>query len=423
MKILITGATGLVGRALGRHLALAGHEIIVVSRRNAVDLPYPHILIKGDLSDSAIPQLAEMGIQAIYHLMGESVAQRWTSSVKRKLRQSRIQSTENLKSSLGSSWPQVSVFIGASAIGYYGNAGEKVLNETSTIGRGFLAELCRDWESAQLELRDRNPEMRIVLFRTGLVLAQEGGALQKMLPAFLAHVGGSIGNGEQWQSWIHLNDLVKFYSTALTNNNFVGIFNAVSPEPVKNKKFTMELEKTLGVVAITPIPTHALELLVGEMSEILLDSQRVIPQRALEIGFVFEYSHIGSALQDLVGYYRWGERELIREHYIESPLTEVFRRFSNQRKTIGDLREYSIKLGGLSFKFQSVVEEIDEPKTFIESQLKGPYRRWKRTVQMCPLKNGVWVRECIRYQYPMSWVANWVGGPQLVENHLKQAIL
>ncbi len=237
MKILITGATGLIGRALGRELALEGHEIFVVSRRDAVDLPYPHTTIKGDLSEATIPQLAELGLQAIYHLMGETVAQRWTPAVKKKLRRSRIQSTENLKLSLGARWSQVGVFVGASAIGYYGNAGERVLTESSPRGKGFLAELCYDWEQSQLGLQSQNPNMRIALYRTGLVLAHEGGALQKMLPAFLAHVGGSIGSGEQWQSWIHLNDLVKLYISALANKSISGIFNAVSPEPVKNRKF------------------------------------------------------------------------------------------------------------------------------------------------------------------------------------------
>lgn len=425
MKVLITGGTGLVGKALARELVLRGHQVVIVSRQSSQQiaeftLPFPHELVEGDLSLSPIPELSQKGIQAVVHLLGESLGQRWTTETKTKIYRSRVDSTENLKNSLGGAWNDVKVFVGASSIGFYGDAHDKALNESSPRGTGFFAELCEDWETAQSQIQLMSAQIRLVTLRLGLVLARDGGILRRLLPTFLAHLGGNLGSGQQWQSWIHIDDLVNLVACILENEKFAGVVNAVSPEPIRNKRLTLELERVLGVVAIAPLPTSLLEMLYGEMVDILLCSQRVYPHKALSLGFAFKFNLLKMALNNILGHHRQGEKELVNEVFVLGSLETVkekYRGFQSERST---QREYQLALGKIKLSCQSVFEESVDGPRFIERQIKGPYKTWTRTLDFYPMVDGVLVRETIRFGFAMGWLSEWFGARRLVEQHLKQ---
>ena len=271
MTITLTGATGFIGRALAVRLAAAGHTVQPVSLRS--------------------PQPLEI-CDAVIHLAGEPVAQRWTPEAKRRIRESRVEGTRRFIAALPAP-PRV--FICSSAVGFYGSRGDEILTETSAPGTGFLANLCAEWERAADEAQALGA--RVVKLRTGVVLGPEGGALQKMLPAFRLGVGGRLASGRQWMPWIHLDDHLDLVEFALAQPAVAGPLNAVSPNPVTNKEFTATLARALHRPAFLPVPAIALKAMFGEMASVLLASQRVIPRAALDAGFDFRHPELGPALQ------------------------------------------------------------------------------------------------------------------------------
>jgi len=293
----MTGATGLVGKNLGLELTKQGHQILVITRKKESAIrgcPFPCEIIEADLVKGKIDSDQLLGIEAVFNLMGEPIASgQWTETKKQKLISSRVQSTENLIKSFKNNMPKN--FISASAIGYYGDRKDEILTEDSVSGDDFLAKLCQDWEKAALKIK--SPQTRVVAIRTGIVLSKEGGALSEMLPAFRAGVGGRLGNGEQWMSWIHLQDLIRIYIQALNNENIFGPVNGVAPSPVKNKEFTRTLSKVIHRPAFMSVPKIALKAIFGEKSVILTSSQKVLPEKLFNLSFAFKYSDLGSALR------------------------------------------------------------------------------------------------------------------------------
>ena len=281
MIIAITGASGFVGKNLSAKLAAEGHTTRAISLRGK------------------LPSEAFAICDAVVHLSGEPVAQRWTAAVKQRIRDSRIEGTRAVVAAIAALEKKPSVLISASAIGYYGSRGDEILTETSAPSNDFLGETCVAWERESREAEKLG--VRVVNPRIGVVLGRDGGALQKMLPPFRLGVGGRIGSGKQWMSWIHIDDLVGLILFAISNPNVRGPVNAVVSQPVTNAEFTQELAKALHRPAILPVPEFALKLLFGEMSGMLVGGQRVVPQAALAAGFEFRYSELGSALAALFG--------------------------------------------------------------------------------------------------------------------------
>jgi len=299
MRIVVTGATGFIGQSLVQRLAADGHEVHILIRKPRTGLPPQIPYSIWDAQENDPPPAALDGAEAVVHLAGEPVTQRWTQAVKRGIRSSRVGGTQRLISALSqlNSFPRV--LIAGSAVGYYGSRGDEVLTEASAPGKGFLAEVCEEWESAANLGLALN--MRVVRLRTGLVLGREGGALARMLPAFRAGAGGRLGSGEQWMSWIHLQDLISLIIQALTNEKLTGAVNAVAPTPVRNSDFTHALASELRRPAIFPAPMFLLRLLFGEMAAAVLEaSQRVLPAAAEKAGFDFRYTELGPALRDLL---------------------------------------------------------------------------------------------------------------------------
>jgi uncharacterized protein len=279
MKIAITGASGFIGRALTDRLRAGGHAVTGISLRQGVK------------PDSFPP------CDAVIHLAGEPVAQRWTAAARKRIRDSRIQGTRQLVEALRVRPP--AVLISASAIGYYGSRRNDILTEEAMPSSDFLGKIAVAWEQEAFAAEAFG--VRVVVPRIGVVLGPGGGALQKMLVPFRLGLGGRLGNGKQWMSWIHIDDLVALIEFAIATPELSGPVNAAAPSPVTNAEFTRELARALHRPAIFPVPAFVLKLIFGEMSQVLLASQRVLPEAALRAGFDFRYSDLGLALAAALG--------------------------------------------------------------------------------------------------------------------------
>ena len=297
MNITISGASGLIGRRLLKVLAGDGHQLHVLSRHAGTNLPAGVKLSSWDAARGEPPADSLRDADAVIHLAGEPVAQRWNAQVKQKIASSRIDSTRNLVAALGKLEKRPQVLVCASAIGYYGSRGDELLTEDSAPGSDFLADVCVKWEKAAREAESLG--VRVVSVRTGVVLDARGGALAKMLPAFRMGGGGPLAGGRQWMSWIHIADLAAIFRHALLNP-VSGPVNGVAPNAVTNAEFTRALGAAVKRPAIFPVPALALKLMFGEMSEVLLSSQRVLPKATEAAGFRFQFTELSAALTDLL---------------------------------------------------------------------------------------------------------------------------
>jgi uncharacterized protein (TIGR01777 family) len=297
VNITVTGASGLIGRRLLKNFRSAGHGVLVLSRHAGTNLPPGVGLAAWDPMQGPPPEEGLRNADAVVHLAGEPVAQRWSDTTKRRIRESRVQGTRNLVQGLAAMRNKPKVLICASAVGYYGSRGDETLREESAPAAGFLPEVCAAWEREALAAEALG--IRVVRIRIGVVLDARGGALKKMLPPFRMGVGGKLGDGRQWMSWIHLADLASLFQYAV-ENPVNGVFNGVAPNPVPNAEFTRELARAVHRPAIFPVPVFALKLLFGEMSEVLLGSQRAIPAAAQAAGFGFRFPELSAALADVL---------------------------------------------------------------------------------------------------------------------------
>jgi uncharacterized protein len=274
VNVAITGASGMIGQRLRERLTSAGNVALAIPR---------------DGTPSAC--------DAIVHLAGEPIAQRWTEAAKKRIYESRVEGTRRLVNALSARTNRPSVLICASAVGFYGTRGDEILTEKSAPGVGFLPRLVMDWEQTARAAEALG--IRVVSLRFGMVLGQ-GGALAKLLLPFRLGVGGRLASGEQWMSWIHIDDVVSLIQFAMENTALQGSVNATAPGPVTNDEFTRRLAAALHRPAIFPVPALALKLVFGEMSEVLLDSQRVLPSVAKSAGFRFQYADLRAALENLL---------------------------------------------------------------------------------------------------------------------------
>jgi uncharacterized protein (TIGR01777 family) len=297
MNITVTGASGFIGSRLTQELLDAGHVIHTLGRRRPPNLP-PQIRFSAWPSTDAEPPAESLaGADAVIHLAGESVAQRWTPQVKRDIRASRVDGARQLVNALSTQSRRPQVLVCASAIGIYGSRGDEVLTENSHPGDDFLARVVMEWERAAALAEALG--IRVVQLRFGIVLGN-GGALAKMLPPFRLGLGGRLGSGKQWMSWIHIADLTNLISFAISSSGVHGPVNATAPNPVTNAEFTKGLAAALHRPAIFPVPRFALKLLLGEMADAVLASQRVLPKAAQSAGFRFQFPELRTALPSLL---------------------------------------------------------------------------------------------------------------------------
>ncbi|MCB9915072.1 MAG: TIGR01777 family protein [Planctomycetes bacterium] len=291
--ILVTGASGLIGSALVRRLRAEGHRVRPLVRRP----PREAAEIAWDPAKGWLDPRELEGADAVVHLAGENIAGgRWTAERKRVLDESRRRGTGLLAATLAQLEHPPAVLVSASAVGYYGDTGEEVVDERASSGAGFLPEVCRHWEAAAAPARDAG--LRVVHPRIGVVLAADGGALAKMLTPFKLGLGGRLGSGRQWMSWISLDDVVSVLHAGVFDERLSGPVNAVAPTPVRNDEFTAVLGRVLGRPTVAPVPAFALRALVGELAdELLLASLRVEPRALEQAGFAWEHATLEGALR------------------------------------------------------------------------------------------------------------------------------
>ena len=402
MRVLITGATGLVGRALKAHLESSGYSVEQFAR------PADWNPETGTINASRLE-----GLDAVVHLAGENIAGgRWTPARKTRIRDSRSKGTRLLAATLAKVQRPPRVLISASAIGYYGDQGSTILDEHSPAGEGFLPEVCQEWEGATLPARARG--IRVVNLRIGIVLSRDGGALPKMAMPFRFGAGGILGDGKQYMSWITLADLCRAVHHAIETESLSGAVNAVSPTPVTNREFTAALASVLHLPAIVPVPNFAIRLAMGELADaLLLASTRVVPDKLGSSGFRFDDPDLLLALGKNLS----RVSTLRRSQWVPRPIQEVFDFFSsaNNLEEItppwlsfeilnpgvemrpGALINYKLRLHGIPMRWQSEVINWEPPNRFVDVQRRGPYTLWIHEHRFQSHDGGTTVHDTVQY--------------------------
>lgn len=434
MRILVTGATGLVGTRLVERLLERQHDVHVLSRNAGAAEKHFHGRVRafswGSHRESP-PAEAFRGVEVVMHLAGESIAEgRWTEAKKRAIEDSRIAGTRRLIETMSRLVEKPKVLVSTSAIGFYGFDAEKTFDEHASKGSGFLADVCERWE-AEARGAERLG-LRTVFVRVGIVLDPRGGVLGKTLPPFRMGVGGPLGSGRQWMSWIHVDDLIELYLFAATNASLRGPVNGTAPVPVRNREFSLALGRALGRGVHLRVPALPLKLALGEMSRLALEGQRVLPQTAPSAGFRFRFREIDGALEDLLA----GERsaasdKLRREQFIALPVSKVFEFFSdaNNLETItpptlqfkvlgkstpeigeGTLIHYRLKLHGIPLRWQSRIECWQRDRMFVDRQLVGPYRHWYHRHTFRAVEGGTLMTDEVEYRLPFGRLGKWLAG-------------
>ena len=419
MKILITGATGFVGRQVVLYLRDRGHTIVVLTRdaeKAPVRLPIACPVFSWPGADQPPPREAFAGVDAVVHLAGENIINRWTASRKKEIIKSRVESTRQLVTAMQNLNDQPKVFVCASAIGYYGDRGDESLDESAEPGEGFLPDLCWQWEEAARQAEASG--IRVVSLRIGVVLGHDGGALLPMLPPFRMGLGGKVGSGKQWMSWIHVRDLAGLVLHAIETEQMKGPLNAVSPQPVPNVEFTQTLAAVLKRPHLFPVPGFVLKIIMGEASQVVLTSQRVTARKAA--GYEFVFPELKAALKDIC---EKKDHELLFEQWVPRPMDEVFAFFGDVQNlelltppylkfkvlhsTCNPLQagariDYKLQLHGIPFRWQSLIGEWTPVTHFSDTQMRGPYKKWHHTHTFIEQDGGTLIRDHALYRLPFG---------------------
>lgn len=417
MKVLVTGASGLVGRNLVRRLLLEGHDVRALARTPSKLRELPANKIHPWSDREKAPCQAFEDVDVVVHLAGEGIADaRWTPARKKRLVESRVLGTKNLLAGLGEV-PQgrrPKAFISASAIGYYGDTGEREVDESAAPGRDFLAGLCVEWEAAANAARSLG--LRVVTPRLGIVLSKEGGALSKMGPA-------TLGSGKQWMSWVHIDDVVRFLVAAAENPALTGAYNLAAPSPVRNREFTRVFAKALGYPLVLPAPALAIKLALGELASAVLSSQRVLPSRTLASGFAFEHTDLAKALKSIYRGATFLDSHFIVNQFVPMAREELFPFFSRaenletltppwlQFKIVdkstesieqGTLISYKLKIHGVPVRWRTRILKWTPGQHFVDDQLSGPYKKWTHLHLFESVPGGTLLRDEVVFRVPGS---------------------
>lgn len=425
MNILLTGGTGLIGKQLGIELVKKGHRVIGVTRSKTEALsnaPYPAEWIEANLSTS-VPDLSSYKIDGVIHLAGENVGEKnWSTAQKEKIKHSRTNGTKHLVQALKAQ-DSLRFFIGASAIGFYGSTQvDFSATENTKRGSDFLSEVTDEWEKASLELPDH---VRRVLYRIGVVLTPEGGALPKMLFPAQVFASSHLGSGYQWVSWIHMKDVLNAFIFAAEMPSLEGIYNLVSPNSSQQKDLARHIRLRLQALSGPPVPAFMLKTLLGEQASLALNSLRVSSEKLLAAGFAFKFPQLSRALKDLLKDWRGGIAVKTFRQYFPLPREKVFEFFSEcrnlekitpkmlnfhmntmstDRLTAGTLIDYNLKVRGLPIHWITKITEWNPPDHFTDIQLKGPYSFWEHTHFFEDLGEGTLMTDRVKYKVPVGLI-------------------
>ena len=423
-RVLVTGATGHIGYNICMAILESEIELIVLGRKNESNFrqgfSLPCKYFQWSNPAESLPPVKAMDVDAVIHLMGEPLdVRRWTERKKLEFRSSRIKSTRNMVYAIKGAIGRIKVFLTASAIGIYGEGGDNTFTEKSKIGDSFLAKLCHDWEQEAKKSTCRNAQLRF-----GIVLANDSRALKKMLPVFENGFGGPLSSGNQWMSWVHIEDIVGITMKIIHDPTLAGQINVVSPEPVRNREFTKLLASALKTKALLPVPKIALRLVLGEMAGVVLSSQKVLPEKVTANNYTFKYTKLADAFSSL---FSWKEschdRLFEQQQWTPKPLNEVFDFFSDVKnlevltppllnfkvldKSTENLQEgtkinYKLKIRGVPAKWTSLITNWQPMNEFADVQLKGPYSKWYHRHLFRPLSGGVLLEDKVVYRLPFS---------------------
>jgi uncharacterized protein (TIGR01777 family) len=429
MRILITGASGLLGKNLIRSSLAAGHEVVALVRNPAdlVMLPMENVFSWQELESA--PAKVFGGVEAVVHLAGENIAdRRWSHKRKQALRNSRILTTRTLVSALKSlpAEQRPATLISGSAIGYYGYEREEILTEGAAPGKDFLAQLCREWEQEAQPAEALG--IRVVYARTGIVLSREGGALPQMPPIQVSH-------GRNVLSWIHVEDWVRAIHFVLRERKVQGPVNFVAPGPVQNRDFVRELAKVFGIPTFGFVPKLLLQVILGELAQAILSSQRVAPTVLQDCGFHFEFPDLASALKRELGGRSVLDQFFIRDQFVARAPAEVFPFFTKAenletltppwlnfriiRKSTpeiqqGTLIDYRLKIHGVPVGWRTLISQWHPGKNFVDEQLRGPYSKWHHLHTFTSVTGGVLLGDEVTYRVP-----GWLPGKLLLSRWIR----
>jgi uncharacterized protein (TIGR01777 family) len=452
MKVLLTGATGFVGRALVLRLRRDGHDVSAWVRSPVAArarLGGEVALVDAGSGTEAL-SAAVAASDAVVNLAGEAILpRRWSKQRKRDLVESRVGVTDRIARALARAPVRPRVFVSASAVGFYGDRGDEVLTEAAPPGTGFLADLCRDWEAAAERAAAHG--VRVVTLRTGVVLGLDGGIFDRLAPLYRAGLGGRLGDGRQFLPWIHLHDLVELVATALADARYSGPINATAPEPERQRDFSRALALALGAREGPAVPRLVLHAALGEAKSALVDGQRVHPARARELGFRWAAPELAPALADLEGLEdvtlealrpgplgvseptsyveRRPPRHLLRAvARLGAPQDEVFAFFSRPEnlgamtpsrmgfRILGDVGpmqagtriDYRIRLGFFPLRWRTTIERFRATTLFVDSQERGPYRSWWHEHHFRSDGDHTVMEDRVHYALPFGWLGGLV---------------
>ncbi len=440
MKILLTGATGLIGSEVGKQLSEAGIEVVSLTRdakRARRSLPFLSEVHEWTGGDAPFPDSLRAVLQTVdgvVNLMGENISdQRWSAEFKNRLITSRVSGTKSLVEEIkGNS--KLRVWIQGSAIGVYGSsANGEHFDENSPAGSGFLAELSRDWEKA---LGGLPSTVRTVTLRIGVVFSHQSGAYPKLLTPLLQGVGGVLGSGEQLMSLVHLTDVARFISYAIHNSKVSGVYNMVANDPVSNRDLMKKLAKLLNVCLAPRAPAFALKLAIGEFAQALLESQAVVSVRLSGTGFLMKYPDVDSILAEVT---QWNLHPLkaakgvfvfYAEQFVPHEIESIFPFFSEARNLEaitpewlnfkiqrvstpsiekGTKIRYRLKLHGIPLSWITDIAEWEPPLRFVDNQIRGPYSLWYHEHTFESVRGGTLLRDWVRFELPMGKLGQWFG--------------
>lgn len=424
MHILLTGATGTIGSHLAKELVRRGCKLTTLSRNPEKALlaqPFPAEIM---LWKKDSPLVFHEPVDGVIHLAGENIAAKpWTEERREELRSSRVDTTHNLVRSFERSGFKPKFWINASAIGFYGDKAEAGTDERSPKGNDFLADLCDTWEKASAPVESWGT--RRVLLRTAVVLEKRSGLFAELLPLFRASLGGSVGNGKQHVSWIHIDDHVRAVLKAVDDESIAGPMNAVAPQPISNRDFATTLAQVLEKPALLPVPKVAVALKLGQgRASLAFADQQITPKVLLERHFSWKFPSCKEALLDLVDYEKdFLSRELYTEQWLDHPQDRVFEFFSDEKNleritppwlnfrvvkkntaelNTGTLIDYRLRIKGMPARWRTKIEQWNPPHEFSDIQLKGPYERWDHCHSFAALGRGTLMVDRVLYRLPLG---------------------